>query len=69
MTNQRYTFVRLFYKQNYTISGLEKRIISTEEIGCKTLKEALDLVSCLNDEEKSLHPYIIDNVNNKKRFL
>ena len=69
MIYQRYTFVRLFYKQYYTISGDVKKLIATEEIGCKTLKEALDLLSCLNEEEKSLRPYIIDNVNNKKQFL
>lgn len=65
MNNQRYTFVRLFYKQKGNIIlGIE-----TEEIRCKTLKEALDLWSCLNEEEKSLGPYIIDNINNKKQLV
>lgn len=65
---KRYTFVRVFYKRENAVWGIEKHI-NTEEIDCETLKEALDLWRCLNDEEKSLHPHIIDKVNNKKRFL
>ena len=67
-TQKRYTFVRVFYKWENTVLGTEKRI-DTEEIDCETLKEALDLWRCLNNEEKTLHPHIIDKVNNKKRFL
>ena len=69
MNNQRrYTLVRVFYKQENTILGTTKHI-STEEIGCKTLKEALDLWSCLNEEEKVLGSYVLDNANNKKQCL
>ena len=65
---KRYTLVRIFYKRENTIYGIRKHI-DTEEIGCKTIKETLDLWSCLNEEEITLHSYIIDNINNKKLSL
>lgn len=67
MNNQkRYILVRVFNKKEDTIFSTRTRI-STEEIGCKTLKEALDLWSCLNEEEKVLGSYVVDTVNNKKK--
>ena len=69
MNNQkRYTLVRVFNKKEDTIFGKRTRI-STEEISCKTLKEALDLWSCLNEEEKILGSYVVDTVNNKTVLL
>ena len=67
MNNQkRYTLVRVFYKQE---NELGIKHIGTEKIDCKTLKESLDLWSCLNEEEKDLGSYVIDNINNKKQLI
>ena len=70
MANQkeRYTLVRVFNKKEETIFGTRTRI-STEEIGCKILKDAVDLGSCLSEEEKILGSYIFDNVAHKKLTL
>ena len=43
--------------------------IKTEEIECKTLKEATALGSILTDEEKYLGSYIFDNVNHEHLTL
>ena len=60
MQKERYTLVRSYYK----VTALYTRL-ATEEIGCKTLKEATDLASILTMEEKVMS-YIFDNVANKK---
>lgn len=60
----RYTLVRVYYKN--TEFGNR---ISIEEIDCKTLKDAIDLGSCLSEEEKVLGSYIFDNVRHKKLTL
>ena len=60
MANERYTLVRGYYK----VTEFGNRL-TTEEIGCKTLKEAVDLASILTIEEKIMS-YIFDNAAHKK---
>ena len=60
MPKERYTLVRGYYKATEFGNRL-----TTEEIGCKTLKEATDLASILTMEEKVMS-YIFDNAANKK---
>lgn len=57
---ERYTLVRV-YKKNL--------LIAVEEIKCKTLKEAVDLGTCLSDEERYLGSHIIDEVGHKRLTL
>ena len=66
--NERYTLIRVFNKIEETCLGKRTRI-SVEEIGCKTLKDAIDLSSCLSEEEKVLGSYIFDNASHKKLTL
>ena len=60
MPQERYTLVRSYYKATEFGSRL-----ATEEIGCKTLKEATDLASILTMEEKVMS-YIFDHAANKR---
>ena len=53
----RYILVRGYYK--VTPYG---NLLTTEEIDCKTVKEAQDLASILTTDEKILS-YIFDNIN------
>ena len=64
MNKPRYTLTRVYYNR----TPLGKRL-ATEEIDCKTLKDAKDLGSCLSDEEKVLGSYIFDNVRHEKLTL
>lgn len=65
MTKLRYILVRVFYgKDSYG-----KRRLMTEELDCKTLKEAVALGEILTEEEKILGSYIFDNVAHKKLTL
>lgn len=64
MSKLRYTLVRVYYKQK-----LIKRSLTTEEIECKTLKEAVELGAILTEEEKVLGSYIFDNVTYKRLTL
>ena len=64
MAKDRYTLVRVFYKD-----GVVTRRLTTEEISCKTLKEAVSLGEILTEEEKILGSYIFDNVSHKKLTL
>lgn len=66
MAKGRYTLTRIYFGED--IFGYRNRL-KTEEIECKTLKEAIDLGTCLSDEEKKLGSYILDNVNHKKLTL
>lgn len=61
MNKSRYILVRVYH------SFIDKNL-KTEEIDCKTLKEAIDLGSILSLEE-SIMSYILDTVNNKKLTL
>lgn len=61
---ERYTLVRIFYTQ-----GIITKKLTTEEIQCKTLKEAKELGAILTEEEKVLGSYIFDNVAHKKLTL
>jgi hypothetical protein len=63
MAKDRYTLVRVFRKQDYFAR------LDTEEIECKTLKEAVELGSILTNEEKMLGSYIFDNVRREKLTL
>lgn len=75
MANQkeRYTLVRIFNKKTITFGEkVYERLfpkLETEQINCKTLKDAVDLGSCLSEEEKILGSYIFDNVAHKKLTL
>ena len=60
----RYTLVRVYYKPTEFGNRL-----STEELECKTLTEAINLGECLSDLEKILGSYIFDNVRHKKLTL
>lgn len=62
MNKLRYTLVRVYIDK---ISGFYK----TEEIDCKTLKEAVDLGSILTHEEQVSGSYIFDNAAYKKLTL
>ena len=68
MAKGRYTLTRIYFEVEKDILGCRNRL-KTEEIECKTLKEAIDLGTCLSDEEKKLGSYILDNVNHKKLTL
>lgn len=61
---KRYTLVRVYYTQ-----GIICRKLTTEEINCKTLKEAINLGAILTEEEKVLGSYIFDNVAHKRLTL
>lgn len=63
MAQDRYTLIRAYY--DATAFGTR---LKTEEIGCKTLREAVDLGSILTIEEKLLS-YIFDNVSHKRLTL
>lgn len=58
--NKRYTLVRIYRKD---------LSLDAELIDCKTLKEAIDLGTCLSEEEKVLGSHIIDNVKHCKLTL
>ena len=62
MSNQkdRYTLVRGYYK----VTPYGNRL-ATEEIDCKTKREAQELADILTMEEKVIS-YIFDNVNRKR---
>lgn len=62
MNKPKYILVRGYY------SSISNKELKTEEIECKTLKEAVDLGSILSLEE-SIMSYILDNVNHKKLTL
>ena len=64
MNKARYTLTRVYY-----IQGFNSRTLSTEEIECKTLKEAISLGYILTEEEKVLGSYIFDNVLHKRLTL
>lgn len=64
MNKLRYTLVRVYHK----VTEFGNRL-STEELDCKTLNEAIELGECLSIEEKCLGSYIFDNVRNKKLTL
>ena len=64
MNKNRYTLVRVYYTQ-----GIITRKSTTEEIECKTLKEAVKLGAILTEEEKVLGSYIFDNVSHKRLTL
>ena len=64
MNKARYILVRVYYKQ-----GIITRILATEEIDCKTLKDAVELGAILTEEEKALGSYIFDNVSHKRLTL
>jgi len=61
---ERYTLVRVYYTQ-----GIICRKLATENINCKTLKEAVELGAILTEEEKVLGSYIFDNVSHKRVTL
>lgn len=61
MNKPRYILVRGYY-------SITDKSLKTEEIECKTLKEAVDLGSILSLEE-SIMSYIFDTVNHKKLTL
>ena len=63
MSKLRYTLVRGYWE----VTAFGNRL-TTEEIDCKTLKEAVDLASILTLEEKFIS-YIFDNVKQKKLTL
>ena len=68
MKPNRYTLVRAYHEKVETPFGYKTKL-QTEDIPCKTLKEAIELGSCLSDEEKVLGSYIFDNVNHEKLTL
>lgn len=61
MNKSRYILVRVY-------RSFKDKNLKTEEIDCKTLKEAVDLGSILSLEE-STTSYIFDTVNHKKLTL
>ena len=64
MNKARYTLVRVYYKQEFIT-----RTLASEEIDCKTLKDAVELGTILTEEEKVLGSYIFDNVSHKRLTL
>ena len=61
---ERYTLVKAYQTQ-----GIICRKLATEEIKCKTLKEAVELGAILTEEEKVLGSYIFDNAAHKRLTL
>lgn len=64
MNKARYTLVRVYCKR-----GIITCTLATEEIDCKTLKDAVELGAILTEEEKVLGSYIFDNVSHKRLTL
>lgn len=67
MNKCRYTLVRGYY-QEVKGSLFNRTEVRSEEIDCKTLKEAIELGSILSQDEKPLS-YIFDNAAHKKLTL
>lgn len=55
MTKDEYTLVRVYHNDDTCR-------VDAEFIGCKSLQEAIDLGTCLSDEERYFGSHIIDNV-------